>query len=646
MNGNFNYKRCFYTAGLSLFIAVLGYVQYSMGVPERGLFWVLAGQLLFMLVYTQFSTKYFLQLFLLTLALATGVYGYYRPYADFPISNALYSTIRLFAFDVDGVFDPIGSKLVIYPLSIEIARWSAAAYMILTIINVILRLFNQSLKLMWIRLFGNHYIISGWNGRSKILVNNLRDAGRKIIVLGDRFEASDLEALRDRGVIVFPGFKGEHPFYKKAAAKKAAYILLFHTEDAENLNESLSLKEYFKPMKSQKNEYPKVIMHLAHRQSYTLFGSLENDFMRKDDQYPFELRIINTHKLLINKLLKEKPLYEGYEKRIKEPDEHPLHLLITGFGLTGMEIAAEAIERAHFFNKNKLKITVIDKAAPQAEKRWLRNYPNSEKEVKIDFHQADITEENLESIIQAYLPSVTHIFVCLDDDYTDMMEGVELARKISNIPIFIKMNQDGLVSKWIHENADSFQNLYRFGYLQDILNEEYVINEELDALARMAHEKYREEPDNDALPWENLSNFEKESNRSQMNHSMTKLKLLNLTAQPKKKINQDHPLIITEEEFKKIASEDLLEKVAMTEHSRWNAFHFMRGWDALEDITPDQHKDPDQKLHGCLVPWDELDRVSNIRGIDFKHYDRKPVLSLYELWDKIGYYIMKDEKIE
>lgn len=646
MIGNHKNNRYFYTVGLFLSISILGLVHYNLAAPERGLFLVLTGQLLFMLVYTQFSTKYFLQLFLLTLALGTGFYGYYRPYADLPLSNALYSTIRLFAFDVDGVFNSTGSKLVVYPLSIEIARWSAAAYMILTIINVILRLFNQSFKLMVIRLFGNHYIIFGWNERSKILVNNLRDNGRKIIVLGDRFEASDLEALRERGVIVFPGFKGEHTFYKKAAAKKAKYILLFHTDDAENLNESLSLKEYFKNIKSQINDYPKVIMHLAHRQSYTLFESLEKDFMKKKDLYPFELRIINTHKLLINKLLKEKPLYEGYEKRIKNHDEHPLHLLITGFGLTGIEIAAAAIERAHFFNKNNLKITVIDKAAPQAEKRWLRNYPNSEKAVKIDFHQADISEENLESIIQAYLPSVTHIFVCLHDDYTDMTEGVELARKISNIPIFIKMSQDGLVSKWIHENTDSFQNLYRFGYLQDILNEEYVIDEELDSLARMAHEKYRDEPDNDALPWEKLSNFEKESNRSQMNHSMTKLKLLNLTAKPKEKIDQDHPLIITEEDFKEIASEELLEKVAMTEHSRWNAFHFMRGWDVLENITPDQHKDPDQKLHGCLVPWDELDRVSTIRGIDFKYYDKKPVQSLYELWDKIGYYILKDEKSE
>ena len=96
-----------------------------------------------------------------------------------------------------------------------------------------------------------------------------------------------------------------------------------------------------------------------------------------------------------------------------------------------------------------------------------------------------------------------------------------------------------------------------------------------------------------------------------------------------------------------------LENMAITEHARWNAFHFCMGF---RNMTEEEYaercriykeekaknpasryrigKDMAKRLHSCLIPWEELDDLSAkenaVTGgnVDYKQMDRNNVLTL------------------
>jgi hypothetical protein len=88
-------------------------------------------------------------------------------------------------------------------------------------------------------------------------------------------------------------------------------------------------------------------------------------------------------------------------------------------------------------------------------------------------------------------------------------------------------------------------------------------------------------------------------------------------------------------------SEEFIENLSKTEHLRWCAFHYSMGFSKmdeetikkraeryLEDGTVRITKDMSLRQHACLVPWDELDKLSQYensitgKNTDYKQIDR------------------------
>ena len=70
-----------------------------------------------------------------------------------------------------------------------------------------------------------------------------------------------------------------------------------------------------------------------------------------------------------------------------------------------------------------------------------------------------------------------------------------------------------------------------------------------------------------------------------------------------------------------------------TEHLRWCAYLYSRGWDKL-NLSGEmmvENKDIAKKLHTCLVPFDELKPVSEMFGEDYEKYDRDNVDIVFEI---------------
>lgn len=610
--------------------------------------WILTGVLVGYIPVFFFESlkKHRKKSLLLFIAVSSGLYGFLvTPIAEYTFLNALYSTFRLFILDVDSVFSEGGSKFTQLPLAIEIARWSGAAYTITTVFSILYMVFSQSIKLFSYKLFGKHIVISGYSEKVKTLAESFQRDFKKVVLLTEEISKTEKNYLKELGVIVLVGKQGDPQLYKRAQLLRADYFIIFHEEDSKNLDEYLALAEFLKT-KEKLGKLKRVILHISYQQSYELFEEVELQ-IRKDNKPASQLSVktMNIHRLTAEHLLNQYPLYHSYKQRLRDPLGAPLHLLFIGFGRTGQQLALNAIERSHFMNPEPISITVLDKDAKRVEKRWKDNYPKNHKVVNLSFKEVDISIDSVDDYILSSEQPFTHIFLCLQDDYQDIMEGINLAKAIPDIPVYLRVKNQAKIGHWLHNNEDRFNNLILFGNNGEVLTYDNVINDQLEEAAQFFHEGYRKKKESETgkvqKKWNELSTFMKESNRNLYNHAHTKLMLLGLKAVSIEDEEQNTHKWVTEEEFKAIAFSSL-ERLAAAEHARWNTFHFLKGWDVLENVTKEYSKDETKKLHSCLVSYEDLDKIKQITEEDYKQYDRENILDLHAALKEVGYGIVKE----
>lgn len=146
-----------------------------------------------------------------------------------------------------------------------------------------------------------------------------------------------------------------------------------------------------------------------------------------------------------------------------------------------------------------------------------------------------------------------------------------------------------------------------------------------EALAKEAHEKYRVEQkkrhvgmDPAMADWEELPPDLRNSNFNQIDHIEEKLRIIGM------KLCKTPPEKVQFDKF----SEEQIEKMAESEHGRWNVERLRSGW-SLGERGVEAKKSP------YLVSWAELpDEV--------KEWDRQPIAALPEMLKKLGYEIVRE----
>ena len=125
------------------------------------------------------------------------------------------------------------------------------------------------------------------------------------------------------------------------------------------------------------------------------------------------------------------------------------------------------------------------------------------------------------------------------------------------------------------------------------------------------------------LPWNQLSDEYKNSNREQALDNLQKLKIYN------------YRVVSVYETEKSITqfSEETIEAMAENEHERWMNEKLRKGW------TYGKVRNDTLKKHPLLLPWKELDNAT-------KELDRNAVRVIPELLKNTGYAIEKIEEKE
>ena len=177
-----------------------------------------------------------------------------------------------------------------------------------------------------------------------------------------------------------------------------------------------------------------------------------------------------------------------------------------------------------------------------------------------------------------------------------------------------------------------FAWIHFFGNWQELYVDDLIIDEKLDCLAKGFH-KYYSELYQDERRWEDISLFEKQSNRALALSIQTKLQGIGLCY----KVGTS--IALYEE---KIKEKELLLQLTKEEHLRWNAFYFSNGWRTLAlDLKKPVNKKAVTKEHICLVSFEELITIGEVFGKDYQEADRHLMINLGKVLQQAGFGIEK-----
>src|SRR5699024_3951472 len=178
-------------------------------------------------------------------------------------------------------------------------------------------------------------------------------------------------------------------------------------------------------------------------------------FLEKVEHFSFPVEIMNVYEEVAKRFWQSPPY-------VLE-EQADTHLLIVGYDALGRQIASET-EKAYQKSTNKqgFLITVLDSFS---EYKFL----DSMEEIPFD-----IEKDSVREIIEEKQKIFTHIFICLDEDYIDLMEGIELSEIFSNTPIYMNFTEESIEQTFMIATTKTKKSLYSTGIIQDVLTKDYL----------------------------------------------------------------------------------------------------------------------------------------------------------------------------
>ncbi|HLR54366.1 MAG TPA: hypothetical protein VK078_06515 [Pseudogracilibacillus sp.] len=412
---------------------------------------ILGLYLLFFPIVMVYTLRYALHIFLFSLAFISGFYGFYHHSIDaHSVSNALYFTFRLYLLDLADVFTEDGTSPNQYPALLEIARWSAASYTISTIFIAMYRSLEKNILLYLTQALGKHHIVFSYNEKSQALIEDLRKHRERVIVVDETFSPETQNMLEGMNVSVVQATINEKDLFHVCAAKKAASISLFHEKDQDSLYVLMKIEEF-----ARKEKAPLALKKLLIHMEENHYKKELTSFLNEVEHFSFPVEVVNVYEEIAKRFWKKHPLVIEGEKAT--------HLLIVGYDNLGQQIAAEAnkVSRKNELNHECL-ITVLGDFTSRA------NIGNMEM---IPFN---IKEESFTEILKSEQKQFTHIFICLDEDNMDLLEGIELSELFPEIPIYMNFTNESIEQTFMIATTETEKSLYSIGMMRDVITKDYL----------------------------------------------------------------------------------------------------------------------------------------------------------------------------
>ena len=595
--------------------------------------------------------KYILQLlkryrwFLFSLIYAVGFYIYYF-LCKFTLLPALFYTTTLFTLNLHtDTLNPDKSCVeLLYVMGLI-----AGLYTVLNLISLFAKKYID--KRYTVVMQNDPYVLVCGFGKkaSAYIKSELKDNNTNIIVIEKNESNPNIEKYRQKGLSVIVGDAKDKRLYSELKLDNIKYIVVFIGSDIDNLEVALSIKEV---LLDKQIDIKRLFIHINDRS----IDKFYKDGGLLDDSSKLEIKMFSMAKNASKSLFLRYDIDGLDDSYIKS--ETPFSLVIVGNNLIALEMIGTISQLAHFPFENKVHIYCIDKDIKSLKQKVLYQFPNISNipNIIIKFCEMDYLDKGFYEDSLWY-DNVTNVVLCRDDAQSNLDISAELADRtyLSSIidgsmktMIHIATYDNEMVAKQINQNREHFKYFNAFAVLSQTLSKDVIVDETFEQIAKYIHSGYAESYDPYNLyqddehinqKWYNKAKLtDRESNLAQAYHIPIKLKTLGLTYQLSKEtdrlkiLNHNRKLLnqVLEEELKQLGFDEkhltdltkkytnwdifkkeftyfpktfdlLIEKLIRMEKNRWNAYHYLKGWEYTSS-----HTNKAQKLHRCLIPIEQM----------------------------------------
>lgn len=306
------------------------------------------------------------------------------------------------------------------------------------------------------------------------------------------------------------------------------------------------------------------------------------------------------------------------------------HALIIGFGSVGQAVLKQLVMNGQFVG-SKFHISIFAPDYDQVTGKLFSECEELLNQYDIDFHTHDGRSQELYHYLNRNIETLRYIVLCTGNDLLNAEIAGELQpylrRRGYNTPVY-QCSHTGIRYK---VNADEVCK-------HSIYTPELLCSDKIDRMAMMMNQSYC----GTGTPlenWRKCDYFSRMSSRASADFSAALLHSAGVSPHDAKKHWDPQG--------------ELLENLAKTEHMRWCAFHYAMGFRAMRQNEFDARaeiyrrelaetgvgkirisKDLKQRIHACLVPWEELDHLSEQenaitgKNTDYKEMDRNNVRAI------------------
>jgi hypothetical protein len=305
--------------------------------------------------------------------------------------------------------------------------------------------------------------------------------------------------------------------------------------------------------------------------------------------------------------------------------------VVFGFGDWGQEVVRALLLESHPVAPRRVEITIVDRNATHLEKTWKENLPDWPLLPAVHWVPLDTDNSAALATLVDELgrdaDAPVAWFVCLGKGEQSYVTALRIEAALEQAllhvpPVFFC--SDAFCSDARHgmtqDPGRTPGALQAFGALDEALDEELVLQETRDALAKHIHQRYLDacfarggRPGERPawVPWERLPHTFRRENRSQADHHFCKLRQIGCRLRP--------GTAATAFAF----SGEEPEALAVAEHQRWCASRILSGW------RHGSVRDDARRVHTDLVAYDALPEA-------VKELDRDAVRNLPVLFGEMG----------
>ncbi len=538
--------------------------------------------------------------------------------SDLTLIGSLYASLQLFVMEYSGQ-GPVG-----WPL--ETARLVAPMIAAYGAVRALMLLFGERVQLLRLRFGKDHAIVAGLSEMGIALTRSLRRRGVPVVAIERDPGSPMIEPARELGAIVITGDARDREMLRKARIQHARHLVAVCSD---GVNADIAIRAA--ALVAERDG--RVLECRVHIVDPTLCRLLMTHEMARSRSGRCRLEYFNINESGARSLLAE---YPPFDPQAASP---PTRLIVVGLGDLGRGVVLQATQQWRAISSGdtgRLRITIVDPRASQKTRDLVSQYPQLEKTCELDPIEAQIAAPAWQS---GGFPAGTWdpdglaaVYVCMDVESDAIAAGLWLGPQLVSLgtPVVVCLgHRSGLGSLLNTGGNAQFRNLHAFGLLDQTCDYDLLFAGAYESIARAQHAEYvaaeRKKGTDPAVnpsmvPWHQLPEVLKESNRDQAASIGTKLATVDCEIEPQS--DWDSGL------FEFNAAE--IEALARVEHERWVNERRRMGW------RPGRVKDVDKRLTPYLVSWEELPE-------EIREHDRVVVRGLPGFLARVGFQVVRGQ---